>query len=122
LKFVAFYFKKVYYYWWFSPQSGILYPKRYLDIYKCLYSFALLLSLLGAVMAVLFRGKVMRGNALLLICVFMSICFTQSFFYVEGRHRWLIEPILFIFFSYGVMVVCEFFRKKVRPMSASTHI
>lgn len=118
LKFIERYLTKVYYFWWFSPQSGMIYPKIYLSIYKYLYSCAFLVSILGVAIAIFFRGNVIRGNALVLITVFMAVCLTQSFFYVEGRHKWLIEPLLFIFFSYGVSECYGFLKNKGRRIFA----
>jgi 4-amino-4-deoxy-L-arabinose transferase-like glycosyltransferase len=121
LRFIKLYIKKVYYYWWFSPQSGIVYPGIYLHIYKYIYIFLIAFSVLGAAMAILFGEEVTRDNAFLLVFIFASICFTQSFFYVEGRHRWLIEPLLIIFFSYGASEAYKFLLKKGRLLFADLH-
>jgi len=100
---VKLYIKKMYYFWWFSPQSGALYPRTYLIVYKCLYPIFLIFSAVGASTALFFRGEAPRSNALVMIFILTSVCLTQSLFYVEGRHRWLVEPLLAVFFSYGVL-------------------
>lgn len=102
---VKFYFKRLYYFWWFSPQSGILYPKIFLVAYRCLYSILLFFSVLGLIFAFRSKIKALKDNAWLIIFVFMAICLSQSLFYTEGRHRWLIEPLLIIFFVYGISQV-----------------
>jgi 4-amino-4-deoxy-L-arabinose transferase-like glycosyltransferase len=96
------YLKKVYYFWWFSPQSGIIYPKAYLTAYKYLYIILISFSLVGIGFALASPKREVVESSLILISVPISICLAQSVFYVEGRHRWLIEPIVIIFFSYGV--------------------
>ncbi len=97
------YLQKVYYFWWFSPQSGIIYPKRYLSAYKYLYIILISFALAGLVLALASPEREVVEASLILICVPITICLAQSMFYVEGRHRWLVEPILIIFSSYGVI-------------------
>ena len=97
------YAKKVYYFWWFSPQSGIIYAKNYLAIYRVYYIVIVSFFIVGLVFALAFSNHDVRKSSLILICVPICICLGQSLFYVEGRHRWLIEPLMIIFFSYGVV-------------------
>ncbi len=99
-RFLELYFKKIYYFWWFSPQSGIIYPKLYLAVYKYAYSVLLIFAALGLGLAL--GEEKTRSAAWLIIFVFMSICLSQSLFYTEGRHRWLVEPLGIVFFSYGI--------------------
>lgn len=114
LAFIKLYLKKCYYFWWFSPQSGLIYPKIYLTIYKYIYLALIAFSIFGAALALLFKGKTIRNNAFLLMFIFISVCLTQSLFYVEGRHRWLIEPLLIIFFSYGASESYKFFMERIK--------
>ncbi len=113
MSFLRLYAKKVYYFWWFSPQSGAIYPKAYLLIYKSLYSVLLSFSILGLGLSFFSRNEQIRKNTWAIAFIFMSVFVTQSFFYVEGRHRWLIEPILIIFFSYGIWKTYGFARQKL---------
>ena len=108
------YLKKVYYFWWFSPQSGIIYPKRYLAAYKYLYTILIGFSLVGIVFALTSPKREVVESSLILISVPISICLAQSVFYVEGRHRWLVEPIMIIFFSYGVTRCWKVLLKRAR--------
>lgn len=116
--FAKLYLKKMYYFWWFSPQSGVIYSKPYLLVYKLFYSPVLAFALFGAALALVLGNKAMKDDTWLLIFVSMAICLTQSLFYVEGRHRWLVEPFLMIFFSYGITEMCGFLIKKTRPFFA----
>ena len=103
IAFVKLYMKKVYYFWWFSFQSGKIYPKSYLMDYRILYLPLLLFTVIGAALALMFGDENVKDNTWLILFAFMAICFTQSLFYVEGRHRWLIEPLMMIFFSFGII-------------------
>ena len=97
------YAKKIYYFWWFSPQSGIIYPSKYLFIYRAYYILIASFFILGLIFALVSSDRDVSRSSLIMICVPVCICLGQSLFYVEGRHRWLIEPIMIIFFSYGVI-------------------
>lgn len=112
-RFIELYLKKVFYFWWFSPQSGAIYPRIYLTLYKCIYFIVAAFFLLGVLKATIFCGKAMRNNSMVLIFVFAAICLTQSLFYVEGRHRWIIEPLMLVFFSYGLIEARRYLERRV---------
>lgn len=99
------YLKKIYYFWWFSPQSGIKYPKSYLTAYRFFYLVLIIFSIVGAGFALRSSKREVREASLILIAIPVTISLAQSLFYVEGRHRWLVEPLIIIFFAYGVMKV-----------------
>lgn len=101
-KAVRLFIKKIYYFWWFSPQSGIEYPRPYLLSYKILYSGILLFAVLGIVFSLRSKINNIKWGAKLITLLFISISVAQSLFYVEGRHRWAIEPLLLIFTAYGL--------------------
>jgi len=104
-KAVGLFIKKSYYFWWFSPQSGIEYPKAYLSIYKILYSGILLFAISGIIFSLSSKINNIRCGAWLIVLLFISISFAQSIFYVEGRHRWAIEPLLLIFTAHGLIEI-----------------
>lgn len=103
------YLKKVYYFWWFSPQSGIIYSQRYALAYKLYYGVLLAFALVGIATAM--RSSP-REEPLVLICLMLTLSLAQSLFFVEGRHRWLIEPLLLVFFSYGVLRTWQEIRRR----------
>lgn len=107
------YVKKVYYFWWFSPQSGITYPKRYLAAYKYFYSILLGFFIAGVGFALAFSKRETLESNFILLSVTLTICLAQSVFYVEGRHRWLIESIMIIFSSCGVVRCWKLLKERV---------
>lgn len=113
LKAAKLYVRKIYYFWWFSPQSGIIYPQKYLAMYKYFYVPLVSFFLIGVFFALVSARKAVRANPLILLSVPLTICLAQSLFYVEGRHRWLIEPVMIIFFSYGIIESWKLLRSKV---------
>ncbi|MDD5431477.1 MAG: glycosyltransferase family 39 protein [Candidatus Omnitrophica bacterium] len=103
--------KKFYYFWWFSPQAGFLYPSAYLAWYKIYYSVVLLFSIIGLIVA--FYIKIARPLINLILLLFISNSILHSFYYLEGRHRWSMEPLLFIFFSFGFFKTSVYIRKLI---------
>lgn len=100
LKFGLLFARKLYYFWWFSPQSGMLYPSLYFVIYKIYYAIICFFAIFGIALSLKSREeKIKEGTQLLLLLLF-SISFIQSLFYAEGRHRWAVEPLFFIFSAY----------------------
>ncbi|MDD2688908.1 MAG: glycosyltransferase family 39 protein [Candidatus Omnitrophica bacterium] len=106
-KFIELFFKKLFYFWWFSPESGIYYPKAYLLIYKFLYSIALFFAIIGIYSTLKSSKKTTREHASLILLFLLIISLTQSLFYVEGRHRWAVEPLLLIFTATGYSLVLD---------------
>lgn len=95
---------KLGYFWWFSPQSGLLYPQAWLRIFKIFYLAIVVLAAAGVWTC--WRARTAAPNAwlaalFLLGCAF-SISLLQSVYYVEGRHRLAIEPVLLIFAGGGI--------------------
>ncbi|MCB7128033.1 MAG: glycosyltransferase family 39 protein [Candidatus Brocadiales bacterium] len=90
---------KFYYFWWFHPQMGIEYPSFWLSLYKAFYIPILAMAGLG--LPTVWRGPkegaMGRRKLLLALLTFaLLLSVTQSLFYVEGRHRWAVEPILLL--------------------------
>lgn len=94
--------KKFIYFWSFSPHTGHIYPARWLAIYKLLYYFAALFFIAGIYYMVGERRSFDMAAVIFLFSFFIMISFGQSLFYINTKHRWLIEPLLMIFSSYGI--------------------
>lgn len=86
---VAWQATKYFYFWWFSPIAGILYPPGWIELYRVAYGIEVLLAVAGAVV-VWRRGW--RQGLLLLVGLMALIGASQTVFYVEGRHRLIVEP------------------------------
>lgn len=104
-RFAGLFFKKFYYFWWFSPQTGIEYSKVYAVLYKIYYSVVFLFAAFGIFFAVRSKNIKVKENSILLLLFFLSVSVSQSMFYVEGRHRWAIEPMLLIFTANGIIYI-----------------
>lgn len=91
--------QKLAYFWWFSPQSGREYPGWAVSVYKLLC--ALVLGLAGwGFAAVMWRR---HPEPMLLLLVFLAITsLGQSAFFVEGRHRLAVMPLLLLATATGL--------------------
>ncbi len=96
---VRLYFRKFFSFWWFSDQTGLLYPGLYAKIYRLYFLGILVLALGGFGML---RRHLAEPPFLLLFAFTLSIAAVQSVYYVEGRHRWTIEPVLWLFSAQGL--------------------
>lgn len=101
IKSLILYLKRVLYFWWFTPTQGLFYPKIYFKIYKLFYIIYLVFFFYG--FSCIFRDKtITKSSIFLLISIIFSLSLLQGLYYVEGRHRWQIEPLLLLFTAYGM--------------------
>jgi glycosyltransferase involved in cell wall biosynthesis/4-amino-4-deoxy-L-arabinose transferase-like glycosyltransferase len=87
---------KFYHFWWFAPQTGVLYPSSWRQLYMAYYVAALVLAAAGVWKITQTGGGAMR-RALLVGAFLLGLSVLQSVYYVEARHRWAIEPMLLAF-------------------------
>lgn len=93
--------RKFFYFWWFSPQIGVNYPRRWAQLYMVYYVFVLCMAAVGVRKTVQAGGRRMRMLALM-GAFMLAISALQSLYYVEGRHRWAVEPLLLALGGGGV--------------------
>lgn len=97
--------KKFYYFWWFTPAYGTKYyewlPGGLKAGYRFVYLALLTLSTLGVWHA--FSGSARQKRFTLdLLAVIAGVSAIHSVYFVEGRHRLLIMPLLLIFAGKGL--------------------
>lgn len=87
--------RKLVAFWTFSSHTGAWYPPWYLGVYRWWHAVTMGLVLLGLWQGLMICSPATRHGVwgVLLFCLGISV--VQGLFYVEGRHRWGIEPILF---------------------------
>lgn len=102
--------EKYFYFWWFSPLAGILYPPGWIDAYRVAYGAEVLLAIGGA--AVVWRRGWREGLALLLLLMAL-IAASQTLFYVEGRHRLIVEPGIAALAACGAVAAAEWARARL---------
>jgi len=98
------FWKKWFAFWWRFPQTGVQYPKMWSRIYT-FYYLILLWVAMGGMMYTLFSKVHLRVDVVLILMLFFLVSMVQSLFFVEGRHRWAVEPVLLIFSAEGLRLV-----------------
>jgi 4-amino-4-deoxy-L-arabinose transferase-like glycosyltransferase len=92
----ALYARKLKAFWWSSDTTGLLYPPEWLLGYYVWSLFILGCAVLGALVA---RR---RPGTLLVLAFLLVSALTQALFYVEGRHRLAVEPLILVL---GALIV-----------------
>jgi 4-amino-4-deoxy-L-arabinose transferase-like glycosyltransferase len=98
--------RKFFYFWWFSPQIGVNYPRHWAQLYMGYYVFVLCLAAIGLWKTVQAGGRRMAMLALM-GAFLLAISALQSLYYVEGRHRWAVEPMLLALAAGGAAAMVD---------------
>jgi hypothetical protein len=93
--------RKFVYFWWLSPQAGMLYPPSWLAAYGLYAAVVLTFAVVGA--AAILRGGTPQERSLLgmLVSISLVLAVIHALSYVEGRHRWSVEPLLLLLTARG---------------------
>lgn len=113
-EFIALFFKKLCYFWWFSPVTGLNYPKHWTLIYKAYYTFILIFVLLGIYGQVAGFPEERKFKVSIIILFIFSISIAQAVYYVDGRHRLAVEPLILVLASTGIYTLCKNVQRKKR--------
>jgi 4-amino-4-deoxy-L-arabinose transferase-like glycosyltransferase len=103
--FVRITLRKFWQFWWFAPSSGVLYPRLWMLAYMAYYVACVLLALAG--LWGLPPGREARQRAGVIGAFLLSLSLLQSMYYVEGRHRWGVEPMLLVLSGGGAAAILE---------------
>ena len=99
--FVGLTLRKFLYFWWYASTTGLLYPPGWFQLYLAYYVTALLLAAVGSWSIAVAGGRPAQ-YALLIGLILVAVSSFQSLFYVEGRHRWAVEPMILVMSGGGV--------------------
>jgi len=94
----ALWLRKFVYAWWFAPASGREHPAWATPLYMPYYALIALLALTGLAFG-LRRGP--RPIVAMLASFLLAVSAGQAVFFVEGRHRLVLMPVLLVFAVYG---------------------
>jgi hypothetical protein len=99
-------------FWWRVDSNPGDYPALAARGYEWIFRVELVLALLGAFLAL--RSPHSRAAAGLCLALIVTISLLQCAFYVQGRHRFLIEPLLLVFTASGVGRLAELWSSRRR--------
>lgn len=89
-------------FWSFGELSGAWYPRAWLPLYAAYYAGLVVLAIAG-VRHLLRRGE---GRAVgILVTALAVTSVAQSIYYVEGRHRWSVEPLIVVLAAAGLVAI-----------------
>ena len=88
--------QRFFYFWWFSPQWGIDYSPKARILYRLWWGVLLASIAIGLIVC---RNR----DVLLMAALALLISIVQSLYYVDGRHRLAIEPLLFPLAAIGIL-------------------
>lgn len=94
--------RKFVYFWWASPQMGMLYPPEWLHAYLAYAAVVLALAGVGALSIVRRGGAEARALVWTIGATSLTIATLHALAYVEGRHRWGVEPLLLLLTAQGI--------------------
>jgi len=98
--------RKFCFFWWFSPQTGLTYASGWKYIYTYFYLFFAFFFLTGLFLS--FASSSFRPY-ILPVCFFIAVVsLAHSFYYVETRHRWMVEPLMSVVAGFGVVNVVQY--------------
>lgn len=118
--FVTLLVRKLKYFWWFSPHTGLFYPAGWTTVYRIYYSAIVGLALFGFAISAFSKSTSSRTCAQVFLLLAGAISVSQALFYVEGRHRWQIEPLLLVFATAGAVRLYRATVVSVRSEAASS--
>jgi uncharacterized membrane protein len=87
-------------FWWGADTTGDQYPATWTVVYEAWYAAMLILAAVGTWS--MWRDARARAIASLILASLLLISATQAAFYVEGRHRFAVEPLIFLLAGVGL--------------------
>jgi 4-amino-4-deoxy-L-arabinose transferase-like glycosyltransferase len=117
-KFVKLTALKMFYFWWRAPLTGIEYPLPWVVGYLIYYLVIVFSAVIG-LFGIWRVGKTARQQLLLIGVFLFALSLLQSLYYVEGRHRWAVEPILIAVSGGGVATLAQRRRRIGRSRETS---
>lgn len=92
-------------FWWFPAYVGRRYGTTEMLVYRVFYGGALALAVLGLLHAQR-RPHAVEGHGVRVVLLgLVTIAAAQSLFYVQGRHRLAVEPLLMILSGHGLVTL-----------------
>ncbi|HEX8967666.1 MAG TPA: glycosyltransferase family 39 protein [Chloroflexota bacterium] len=94
--------RKFVYFWWLPQQAGVLYPSIWLRAYEVYAVVVYALAVIGA--AAILRGgrSDQRDFLATVVSIGLTLAVIHALAYVEGRHRWGLEPLILVLTAQGV--------------------
>jgi hypothetical protein len=87
-------------FWWGSDSTGLEYPAFWTPLYDAWYIAMLVFVAVG--LRSMWRDERGRSIGVLIVSSLVLVAVSQAIFYVEGRHRLAVEPLVLVLAGIGV--------------------
>jgi hypothetical protein len=101
-QFASLFARKFAYFWWLPAQAGLLYPPGWLAAYQVYAVLINTFAIIGAIAILRFGHDEARHLLATLAAIGLTLAVIHALAYVEGRHRWGIEPLLLLLTARGI--------------------
>jgi len=115
--FVGLVVRKFFYFWWLPEQAGLLYPADWLARYQVYALVVDLFAALGAIGIVRNGTSEERDLLTVVATVAVALAAVHALAYVDGRHRWGIEPLLLLVAARGMFTAATWARGQLGVQS-----
>lgn len=88
-------------FWWGSDSTGLEYPAFWTAMYDAWYVTVLAFAAVG--IWAMWRDEQGRSVAVLIVASLALVAMSQALFYVEGRHRLAVEPLIVVLAGVGLV-------------------
>jgi hypothetical protein len=97
--------RKFFYFWWLPQQAGLLYPRMWLTAYQ-VYALVIFAFAAAGALAIARSGTPDERNLLsMIVSLGLLLASVHALAYVEGRHRWGLEPLVLLITARGLFSV-----------------
>lgn len=103
-QFVSLFARKFAYFWWLPDQAGLLYPSSWLAVYQVYSILVDAFAVVGVIAIVRAGSGEARRLVATLAATALTLALVHALAYVEGRHRWGIEPLFLLLTAHGIVV------------------
>lgn len=106
-QFLSLVVRKFYYFWWLPAEAGVLYPSGWLSAYQ-VYTLAVYVFAVVGTIGILRSGTSRERELLMTVgSIGLTLSLVHALAYVEGRHRWGLEPLVLLIAARGMVSVTE---------------
>jgi 4-amino-4-deoxy-L-arabinose transferase-like glycosyltransferase len=102
---VRLYLTKLGAFWWGSNSTGLQYPSAWTPLNEAWYAAVLALAALGVWWG--WKDRATHPTITLIVASLLLVSASQAVFYVEGRHRLAVEPLLLVLSGVGTIALAR---------------
>ena len=103
-QFAMLFARKFAYFWWLPERAGLLYPSSWLAVYQVYSILVDTFAVVGAIAILRAGSREARHLVATLAATALTLALVHALAYVEGRHRWGIEPLFMLLTAQGIVV------------------